>query len=66
MGFEITDQEAQEVLYTVGRKLSGINILLKRREKEGVKTFNGKPKLIARLPVMTELVERLKDRYGEK
>ena len=53
MSFELTDQEAQEVLYTVGRKLSGINILLKKREQEGVKTFNGKPKLIARLPVMT-------------
>ena len=64
MSFELTDEEAEEVQYTVGRKLEGVEKVLERAEKGA--PIMGKNKLLERLPVMKELVERLNEKYPKK
>jgi len=63
MSFEITDEEALEVQFTVGKKLAGIKKLLSSGEK-GL-PIKGKDKLLARVPIMQELVDRLNERFPE-
>lgn len=59
--FEITDQEAEEIYFTVNKKLTGIKSILEKAEK-GTPT-HGKNKLLYRVPIMQELVNRLKEHY---
>lgn len=61
MSFEITDQEAEEVHFTVGKKLKGIDKVLENGEK-GM-TIRGKDRLLERQPIMKELIERLESNY---
>jgi hypothetical protein len=63
MSFEISDDEALEVQFTVGKKLQGIKSVLANAEK-GM-SIRGKDKLLVRLPIMEELIERLNERFPE-
>ena len=61
MSFEITDREAEEVHYTVGRKLKDI-IRVLNYQKNG-KKVERLDKLLEREPMMRELIERLESTY---
>lgn len=61
MAFEISDEEAKEVLRIVGKKLEGINRVLEDAKKG--KPIVRKKELEARQPIIENLVNRLKERY---
>ena len=62
MSFELTDEEAKgEVKNLVSKKLQGIEWTL-----ENVAKIRGEEKLRARIPVLSQLQERLKDKYPDK
>ncbi len=61
MSFEISDQEAKEVHFTIGKKLTGIKSMIAKAEKGT--PIHGKEKLVYREPIMQELIDRLREHY---
>jgi len=67
MSFEITDLEAEEVYFTIRKKVEAIEKVFER-EKTGFKV-TGKEALLYRLPIMQEILSRLKafnPKFGER
>jgi len=63
MSFEITDREAEEVHYTVGRKLKDI-IRVLNYQKNG-KKVERLDKLLEREPMMREMIQRIEAHYPQ-
>ncbi len=61
MSFELTDEEALEVLPIADKKLTAIRYVLGTAEK-GAKVY-GKEKLAKRITILEPLIERLTNKY---